>query len=119
MSSPHDLNSVYKVDYVRDLPVLRYFEHTWEELALLAMFTKRAKFAFESEWRIIDEGLPPGAHQFTTAGITGVIFGAGTSGDQRREVVQWMEMASLDVPCYEATLRACVVDVEKIPAVRD
>jgi hypothetical protein len=104
MAVPHVLNSARKIDYVTDLPTVNYWNFTHEELALLIIFTKHAKFAFETEWRIVEKELPPGAHRFAGPIVTGVIFGHHTSDHDKGRVVGWLRGAGIHVPIYQATI---------------
>ncbi len=77
---------------------------TEEENVEAALLTKSADWAYEREWRIIDQHIGKANCPFPPELLTGIIFGSSISGADRQQIRKWVSERGLRVSFYNAVL---------------
>jgi len=95
-----------QVNYKDDRPVVNIMEIGTPVEYQKALLTKPTHWDYEKEWRIIkneDEG-GPGIHYFQPQILTGVIFGASISTDDKEKLIGWISKYPTKITLYQAHL---------------
>ena len=71
-----------------------------------ALLTKSSHWAYEEERRILKMNTEggPGYYKFSPELMTGIIFGARMSDEDKKAVMHWIEGYPTEIPLYEARL---------------
>ena len=77
-----------QVCYSENYPVVNRLNESPEESAEKMLFTKAKPWAYEEEWRMVDEN-GPGSHQFPSRFLTGVIFGLRMTDEHKALIRGW------------------------------
>lgn len=87
---PNPFFLAYPVIYTADRPVLNLFAHERDASLIDKVLLSKADYwAYEREWRLVDQRGGPGLHAFAPAALTAVILGAAISDFDRDEVLEW------------------------------
>ena len=90
-----------QVCYSENYPVVNRLNESPEESAEKMLFTKAKPWAYEEEWRMVDEN-GPGSHQFPSRFLTGVIFGLRMTDEHKALIRGWCKNRQPGMKYYEA-----------------
>ncbi|HEX9883282.1 MAG TPA: DUF2971 domain-containing protein, partial [Desulfobaccales bacterium] len=107
-----------KVIYSEKRPVLNIIDIGKPKEYQKALLTKSNHWDYEKEWRIIKtegEG-GPGVKYFHSSSLTGVIFGALITEEDKQKVMNWITRYPTKIALYEARINETMyqVDIEPI-----
>ncbi len=108
-----------KVDYSEELrPTINVFDIGQPEQYRNALLTKSSHWAYEEEWRIIKvkpEG-GPGLRYYQPEVLTGVIFGALISQEDKQKIMNWIKTYPTRIGLYQAKINETnySLDIEPI-----
>ena len=107
-----------KVNYSQVQPILNVFNIGQPQEYQKALLTKSNHWEYEREWRVIkiqnEEG--PGLRAFHPASLTGVIFGALISPEDKHKVMAWITSYPSRITLYQAKINETryELDIEQI-----
>jgi len=108
----------FSVTYQEDYPIVNIMRIDKADEFRKALLTKSTHWAYELERRVLkmeNEG-GPGVYNFPPETLTGVIFGARISDDDKETVKRWVKAYPSKIAIYQAALngRKYQLDINKI-----
>ncbi|MCW2394224.1 MULTISPECIES: DUF2971 domain-containing protein [unclassified Sphingobium] len=93
-----------KVEYSQDRPIVNVAKYENDELIRKTLLIKPEPWSYEQEWRLVNFHDGPGVYHFRPEFLDGIIFGAATSDDLKREIASWVKESRKPVSLYQAEL---------------
>lgn len=107
----------FKVTYSNEYPTVNIMDIAKAEEFQKALLTKFIGWKNQDEWRILkteQEG-GPGHYRFSPSLLTGVIFGALMSVDDKNTILKWVDKFPTDILIYQASLNRKKYQVDILP----
>lgn len=97
------LAQAFKVTYADTPPSLGFFALTLRQLAEAMLGTKRTRWAYELEWRVISAA-GPGLRAFRPDCLTGIVLGHRCSTESEAAVRAWVAERASPIPLFKLSL---------------